>query len=54
MREWRGLKREDGLSRGPTLFQSKIIFRQRKMLDLAEQNVDFKFISTSQSQRAHV
>lgn len=47
--------RKRGLSRGLTLFQCKIIFRQRrKMLDLAEQNVDFKFISTSQSQRAHV
>ena len=46
--------RKRGLSRGLTLFQCKIIFRQRKMLDLAEQNVEFKFISTSQSQRAHV
>ena len=54
MREWRGLKERMGISRGLTLFQCKIIFRQRKMLDLAEQNVDFKFISTSQSQRAHV
>ena len=54
MREWRGLKERMGISRGLTLFQCKIIFRQWKMLDLAEQNVDFKFISTSQSQRAHV
>ena len=33
-----------GLGRGLALFQCKLIFRQRKMLDLAEQNVDFKFI----------
>ena len=36
--------RKRGLSRGLALFQCKIIFRQRKMLDLAEQNEDFKFI----------
>ena len=36
--------RKRGLSRGLTLFQCKIIFRQRKVLDLAEQNVDLKFI----------